>query len=61
MRILISLKSIVDQKLSESKKNPSSVEKATPWDKSELYTGDEEYLMVKNGDLDNARKLLRPL
>ena len=39
------LKSIVDQKL-ESKKNPSSVEKIIPWDKSVLYTGDEEYLMV---------------
>jgi hypothetical protein len=53
------LKIIVDQKLSE-KKNPSSVEKATPWDKSELYTGDEEYLMVKNNDLDNGENYFGP-
>lgn len=53
------IKAIVDEKLSE-KKNPSSVEKATPWDKSELYTGDEEYLMVKNNDLDNAENYFGP-
>ena len=53
------LKIIVDQKLNE-KKNPSSVEKATPWDKSELYTGDEEYLMVKNNDLDNGENYFGP-
>jgi hypothetical protein len=53
------LKSIVDQKL-ESKKNPSSVEKIIPWDKSVLYTGDEEYLMVKDGDLVNAENYFGP-
>lgn len=53
------LKATVDQKL-ESKKNPSSVEKITPWDKSVMYTGDEEYLMVKNGDLVNGENYFGP-
>jgi len=53
------LKSIVDAKL-ESKKSPSSLEKKTPWDKSVLYTGDEEYLMVKDNDLENGENYFGP-
>lgn len=53
------IKQEVDKRL-EKKKSPQLIEKKVPWDKSVLYSGGEEYLMVKDGDLDNPENRFGP-
>lgn len=46
------LVSLVNQRLDENK-NPKIVEKNPPWQEPFYITGQEEYLMVVDGDMDN--------
>jgi hypothetical protein len=53
------IKQEVDKRL-EEKKNPKLLEKKVPWDKSVFYTGEEEYLMVKDNNLSDPEFYFGP-
>lgn len=53
------IKAKVDEKLTKNK-TPEIVEKATPWDKTDTYTGDEEYLIVWDNDPNDIDKIWGP-
>ena len=53
------IKQEVDKRLNE-KRSPQLIEKKVPWDKSVLYSGDEEYLMVKDGDIESPENRFGP-
>ena len=48
---LIKLREKLKVKLEENK-NPKIVEKEIPWTKQEMYTGEEEYLLVFDNDIE---------
>lgn len=53
------IKAEVDKRL-EKTKTPDMVEKKVPWDKTSLYSGTEEYFLVKDGQIDDAAYTFGP-